>query len=67
MADGTIEDSHKVNGNFGYPGQLRLSFGRSIGLRLAPTVHDLRFSYEETPLRVAAFTVRDPYADRAEA
>jgi len=32
-----------------YPGLLRLSPGRSIGLRMIPTVRDLRFQWEETP------------------
>jgi hypothetical protein len=35
-------------GNFGYDGPLRLSFGQSIGLRMVPMVRDLRFAYEET-------------------
>ena len=32
---------------FGYKGEVRLSPGRSIGLRFIPTVRDLRFSFEE--------------------
>ncbi|MCX6972203.1 MAG: UTP--glucose-1-phosphate uridylyltransferase [Verrucomicrobia bacterium] len=47
LTHGPIDDSLKANGNFGYPGPLSLSFGRSIGLRLVPMVRDLRFSYEE--------------------
>ena len=43
-----IEEFLKANDYYGYPGPLRLSFGRSIGLRLVPMVRDLRFSYEET-------------------
>jgi hypothetical protein len=31
-----------------YPGTVRLSFGRSIGLRLVPTERDLRFSFQES-------------------
>ena len=38
--------------NFGYPGPLWLSPGRSIGLRLVPTERDLRFSWEETAQQV---------------
>lgn len=38
----------RQHGNFGYPGPLLLSQGRSIGLRMIPTVHDLRFAWEET-------------------
>ncbi len=32
-----------------YPGPLLLSPGRSVGLRLVPTVRDLRFQWEEMP------------------
>ncbi|RME89587.1 MAG: UTP--glucose-1-phosphate uridylyltransferase [Verrucomicrobia bacterium] len=35
-----------------YPGPLLLSPGRSVGLRLVPTVRDLRFLWEETPQQV---------------
>jgi hypothetical protein len=35
--------------NYGYPGPLLLSPGRNIGLRLVPTVSDLRFAWEEMP------------------
>ena len=35
--------------NYGYPGPLYLSQGRSVGLRLVPMVRDLRFAWEETP------------------
>ena len=35
--------------NYGYPGPLLLSPGRTIGLRLVPMVRDLRFAWEETP------------------
>ena len=38
--------------NFGYPGPLWLSPGRSIGLRLVPTERDLRFAWEETAQQV---------------
>ncbi|MDX2080156.1 MAG: hypothetical protein SFU53_05170 [Terrimicrobiaceae bacterium] len=43
-----IADFLRDHGDFGYEGALRLSFGRSIGLRLVPMVRDLRFAYEET-------------------
>jgi len=33
--------------NFGYDGPLFLSEGKSIGLRMVPTVRDLRFAWEE--------------------
>src|SRR5580658_6101581 len=35
--------------NYGYPGPLRLSPGRNIGIRLVPMVRDLRFAWEEMP------------------
>ena len=34
---------------YGYPGPLLLSPGKSVGLRLVPTVRDLRFAWEEMP------------------
>jgi hypothetical protein len=34
---------------FGYAGPVRLSPGRSVGLRLVPMVRDLRFAWEEMP------------------
>jgi hypothetical protein len=33
----------------GYPGPVRLSPGRAVGLRLVPMVRDLRFAWEELP------------------
>ncbi len=35
--------------NYGYQGPLLFSPGKSIGLRLVPTVRDLRFAWEEMP------------------
>ncbi|HTL55740.1 MAG TPA: UTP--glucose-1-phosphate uridylyltransferase [Candidatus Limnocylindrales bacterium] len=35
--------------NYGYKGPLLLSPGRAVGLRLVPTVRDLRFLWEEMP------------------
>jgi hypothetical protein len=40
-------------GQYGYPGPLRLSPGRAVGLRLVPTVRDLRFTWEETRAAIA--------------
>jgi hypothetical protein len=34
--------------NYGYPGSLHLSQGKSVGLRLVPMIRDLRFLWEET-------------------
>lgn len=38
--------------NYGYKGPVRLSAGRSIGLRLIPMTRDLRFAWEEMPQQV---------------
>ena len=38
--------------DYGYEGPLRLSAGRSIGLRMVPMVRDLRFAWEETPRQI---------------
>src|SRR5207249_9236530 len=35
--------------NYGYEGPLYLSPGKSVGLRMIPTVRDLRFAWEEMP------------------
>ncbi|HEY7120025.1 MAG TPA: UTP--glucose-1-phosphate uridylyltransferase, partial [Tepidisphaeraceae bacterium] len=42
----------KAEDDYGYAGPLKLSPGRSIGLRLIPMVRDLRFHWEETPQRI---------------
>ncbi|MGA2599012.1 MAG: UTP--glucose-1-phosphate uridylyltransferase [Bryobacteraceae bacterium] len=39
----------EANGNYGYPGPVLLSPGRSIGLRFIPMERDLRFAWEEMP------------------
>ncbi len=38
-----------AEGNYGYGDHVHLSPGSSIGLRLIPTVHDLRFAWMEMP------------------
>jgi hypothetical protein len=38
--------------NYGYPGPVLLSRGRSVGQRLVPTQRDLRFAWEEMPQQV---------------
>jgi hypothetical protein len=38
--------------DYGYEGPLRLSPGRAVGLRMVPTVRDLRFMWEEMPQRI---------------
>jgi hypothetical protein len=37
----------KTQNNYRYPGPLILSAGRAVGLRMIPTVRDLRFTWEE--------------------
>ena len=44
----TVDDLARQN-NYAYPGPVRLSPGRTIGLRMIPTVRDLRFLWEEMP------------------
>ena len=41
-----------AEGNYGYPGELLLSPGRAVGLRLVPMARDLRFAWEEVPQQV---------------
>ncbi len=38
--------------NYSYEGPLHLSQGKSVGLRMIPTVRDLRFQWEEMPQQV---------------
>jgi len=38
--------------NYGYGGPLHLSPGRSVGLRMVPSVRDLRFAWEEMPQKL---------------
>jgi len=47
-----IEQELARQANYGYPGQLYLSPGKSIGLRMVPTERDLRFAWEEMPQQV---------------
>jgi hypothetical protein len=49
LTQGPIEDWLRAENNYGYPGPLLLSQGRAIGLRMVPTVRDLRFAWEEMP------------------
>ena len=44
-----IEDFLSAEKNYHYAGPLLLSSGRAIGLRMVPTVRDLRFAWEEMP------------------
>ena len=38
--------------HYGYEGSLCLSLGKSVGLRMIPTVRDLRFVWEEMPQQI---------------
>ncbi len=49
LTEGPIQDFLTAENNYRYPGPLLLSSGRSIGLRMVPTVRDLRFQWEEMP------------------
>jgi hypothetical protein len=40
------------HGSHGYPGPVRLSEGKAVGLRLVPMERDLRFAWEETAHQV---------------
>jgi hypothetical protein len=44
-----IADHLRDRENYGYPGPVLLSPGRSIGLRMIPMERDLRFAWEEMP------------------
>ncbi|HRT08541.1 MAG TPA: UTP--glucose-1-phosphate uridylyltransferase [Candidatus Paceibacterota bacterium] len=44
-----IEEFLARHQSYGYEGPLFLSPGRSVGLRMVPTVRDLRFMWEELP------------------
>jgi hypothetical protein len=49
LTHGPIEEFLRAEGSYGYEGPLRLSPGRSVGLRMVPMVRDLRFAWEELP------------------
>ena len=44
-----MEQHLALEDNYGYPGPLLLSAGRTIGLRTIPMERDLRFAWEEVP------------------
>src|SRR5262249_2355329 len=48
LTDEPIEAHLKESKAYDYAGPLRLSRGRSVGLRLVPMERDLRFAWEET-------------------
>ena len=47
LTHGPTEDFLAEAGNFRYPGDIVLSKGRSIGLRMVPMARDLHFAFEE--------------------
>ena len=47
-----IEKFLAARDNYAYEGPLRLSPGRTVGLRMVPMVRDLRFAWEELPQRL---------------
>jgi REP element-mobilizing transposase RayT len=49
LTHAATEDFLRAQDNYGYPGPLLLSPGRSIGLRMVPMARDLRFLWEEMP------------------
>ncbi len=49
LTHGAIRDFLGQHGDYAYPGPLRLSPGRSVGLRIVPMARDLRFAWEEQP------------------
>jgi hypothetical protein len=49
LTHGPIEEHLRLERGYGYTGPLHLSSGQTVGLRLIPTVRDLRFAWEETP------------------
>jgi len=49
LTHGPTADFFARQKNFGYEGPVFLSQGKSVGLRLVPTVRDLRFAWEEMP------------------
>lgn len=52
LTHGAIEQFLAARNNYGYEGPLRLSQGRTVGLRMVPMVRDLRFAWEEMPQRL---------------
>lgn len=49
LTHGPISDFLKAAKDYNYEGSVVLSQGRSVGLRMIPTVRDLRFLWEEMP------------------
>lgn len=52
LTDGPIRQYLEQTGGGGYAGPIWVSPGRSLGLRMVPTLRDLRFAWEEMPQQV---------------
>jgi hypothetical protein len=52
LTDGPIREHLTAHNNYGFDAAVHVSTGRSIGLRMIPTVRDLRFLWEETGQQV---------------
>ena len=52
MTHEAIAENLAMEHNYGYPGELLLSPGRTIGLRMIPMERDLRFAWEEVAQQV---------------
>lgn len=52
MTHQPIAEHLKAQNNYGYPGNVILSPGRYVGLRMVPMVRDLKFFWEETTQQV---------------
>ena len=52
LTEAPIREHLAARNNYGFEGPLHLSSGRSIGLRMVPTVRDLRFLWEETAQQI---------------
>ncbi len=52
LTDQPIRDHLGQRDNYGFPGAMYISTGRSVGLRMVPMVRDLRFLWEETSQQV---------------
>ena len=52
MTDAPIRDYLQQHNNHDYAGPLYVSTGQTVGLRMIPTVRDLRFAWEEMPQQV---------------
>lgn len=52
LTDGPIREHLAGKNNYDFDGQVHISTGKSIGLRMIPMVRDLRFLWEETAQQV---------------